>query len=30
VVWHLLVSHPRLALAAGHWEQLAAAAIAAE
>jgi D-sedoheptulose 7-phosphate isomerase len=30
VVWHLLVSHPALALAKGHWEQLAAAPAAAE
>jgi D-sedoheptulose 7-phosphate isomerase len=26
VVWHALVSHPRLALKQGHWESLAAAA----
>ena len=24
VVWHLLVSHPALAMSQGHWEQLAA------
>ena len=24
VVWHLLVSHPALAMSTGHWEQLAA------
>ncbi len=24
VVWHLLVSHPALAMSKGHWEQLAA------
>jgi D-sedoheptulose 7-phosphate isomerase len=32
VVWHLLVSHPALAVTKGHWEKLAAApaAVAAE
>jgi D-sedoheptulose 7-phosphate isomerase len=28
VVWHALVSHPRLALKQGHWESLAAEALA--
>jgi D-sedoheptulose 7-phosphate isomerase len=26
VVWHLLVSHPALALSKGHWEQITRAA----
>lgn len=28
VVWHLLVSHPALAMSKGHWEQLASGAVA--
>ena len=28
VVWHLLVSHPALAMSQGHWEQLAAGTLA--
>ena len=27
VVWHLLVSHPALAMSQGHWEQLAAGTV---
>ena len=29
VVWHLLVSHPALAMSQGHWEQLAAGTVKA-
>ena len=27
VVWHLLVSHPKLAMSKGHWEQIASGAV---
>ena len=27
VVWHLLVSHPALAMSKGHWEQIASGAV---
>jgi len=27
VVWHLLVSHPALAVSKGHWEQIAAGTV---
>ena len=30
VVWHLLVSHPALAMSKGHWEQIAPVTVAAE
>jgi D-sedoheptulose 7-phosphate isomerase len=29
VVWHLLVSHPALAMHKGHWEQIAPQAVPA-